>query len=234
MEEAEQELLPEETTPEETVPEAGQDPGEAENKPKKKRHLFNDFMEILETMVISVFVILMLFTYIIRPVTVDGRSMVPTLHDTDRLVMFRLCYTPQQGDIVVVSSYASHVLDGGEVVPGGDSLNECLIKRVIAVGGQKLEVDAAHGKVYVDGVLLDEPYIAEATVTDDGAFDYPIIIPDGYVFVMGDNRNHSTDSRSRNVGLVKNEDVLGRAFFRYHAAEDTITGAPKGNIGFIK
>ena len=95
-------------------------------------------------------------------------------------------------------------------------------------------MDADQGAVYVDDVRLDEPYINELTMTNDRAFEYPIVIPEGYVFVMGDNRNHSTDSRSAYVGLVDKNDVMGRAFFRYHAAKDKDTGEKLGSVGFVK
>lgn len=184
-----------------------------------------DVIEIVETMLVSVFVVLLLFTYLIRPVTVDGRSMNPTLLHEDKLVMYRLFYEPKQGDIIVVNNHEGHVLDADDnVVNSGYSLKENIIKRVIAVAGQTVNVDEAAGIVYVNGVALDEAYIAEPTHTNDGAFMYPITIPEGYVFVMGDNRNHSTDSRSASVGLVSEDDVLGRAFFRY---------APFNSIGFI-
>ncbi|MBQ8012495.1 MAG: signal peptidase I [Oscillospiraceae bacterium] len=191
----------------------------------KKQGLFHDIMDIIETMVVSVFVVLLLFTYIMRPVTVDGRSMNPTLVNQDKLVMFRLCYAPTRGDIVVVDNQEGHVLDeNGRVKASGYSLHENIIKRIIAVAGQTVEVDEKAGKVYVDGVELDEPYINEPTLSNDGAFIYPITVPEGYVFVMGDNRNHSTDSRNPCVGLVAEEDVLGKAFFRYY---------PFSEIGFI-
>ncbi|MBQ9111426.1 MAG: signal peptidase I [Oscillospiraceae bacterium] len=193
--------------------------------PAKKQGLFHDIMDIIETMVVSVFVVLLLFTYIMRPVTVDGRSMNPTLVNQDKLVMFRLCYAPTRGDIVVVDNQEGHVLDeNGRVKASGYSLHENIIKRIIAVAGQTVEVDEKAGKVYVDGVELDEPYINEPTLSNDGAFIYPITVPEGYVFVMGDNRNHSTDSRNPCVGLVAEEDVLGKAFFRYY---------PFSEIGFI-
>ncbi len=187
-------------------------PGES-----KVGSFLHEVLDILETMLISVFVVLLLFTYLIRPVTVDGRSMNPTLLDGDKLVMYRLMYEPQQGDIVVVANYEGHVFDGnGNVVESGFSLNENIIKRVIAVGGQTVTVDEVEGNVYVNGVALHEDYINERTLTNDGAFIYPIEIPEGYVFVMGDNRNHSTDSRSSAVGLIPVESVLGKAFFRYY------------------
>lgn len=190
-----------------------------------KRELLNDIMDIVETMLVSVFIVLLLFTYLIRPVTVDGRSMLPTLSNEDKLVMYRLCYTPAQGDIVVVDNHEGHVLDAnGNVTVSSFSLNENIIKRVIAVAGQTLTIDEKAGEVYVDGVLMHEDYINERTLTNDGAFIYPITIPEGYVFVMGDNRNHSTDSRNSCVGLVAEEDILGKAFFRYY---------PLTDIGFV-
>ena len=204
---------------------------------QKKTNLFNDIVEILETMLMSVFVVLLLFTYLIRPVTVDGRSMVPTLQNQDKLVMRRILYQPHQGDVVVVSNYAGHLLDSnGNVVESGSALNEILIKRVIAVAGQTIEVREDEGRVYVDGQPLDEPYVNEPTLTNDGAFDYPITIPEGYIFVMGDNRNHSTDSRSSYVGLIAKEDVLGNAFFRYCSVQTDENGKESvsfSTVGFI-
>ncbi len=199
-----------------------------QNETQEKDHsaaVLTDFLEIVETMLISVFVVLLLFTYLIRPVTVDGRSMNPTLLHGDKLVMYRLFYQPQQGDIVVVYNHEGHILDkNNNVVNSGFSLNENIIKRVIAVEGQTITVDETAGIVYVNGVALQEDYINESTLTNDGAFVYPITIPEGYIFVMGDNRNHSTDSRSSAVGLIAVEDVLGKAFFRY---------GPFGDIGFV-
>jgi len=204
---------------------------------QKKNSTFNDIIEILETMLMSVFVVLLLFTYLIRPVTVEGRSMVPTLQNQDKLVMRRILYQPHQGDIVVVNNYEGHILSpDGSVVSSGYALNEILIKRIIAVSGQSVEVRADEGLVYVDGVALDESYTNEPTLTNDGAFSYPITVPEGYVFVMGDNRNHSTDSRNPSVGLIAEEDILGNAFFRYCAVETDGAGQESvsfSTVGFI-
>ena len=201
---------------------------------EKRIDWFSEIADILEAMLISVFGVLLIFGYLLRPVTVDGRSMVPTLYNEDKLVMFRLFYQPHAGDVVVVNNHGGHIFSGDRVVDSGASLDECIIKRVIATSGQKIEIKAAEGQVYVDDVLLDEPYINELTYSDDRAFEYPITIPDGYVFVMGDNRNHSSDSRSLFVGLVDKNDVMGRAFFRYQAAKDPDTGAKLGSVGFVK
>ena len=208
-----------ETTTEETETE--------EKPPFSPKAMFNDVMEILETVLTSVFVILLIFSYLARPVTVEGSSMNPTLTDGDRLAMFRLCYTPKKGDIVVVNNDESGQVFGadGSIISTGYSLNECIIKRIIAVAGEEIDIDTTEGHVYIDGQLQDEPYINEITLTNDGAFTFPITIPEGYVFVMGDNRNHSTDSRSPAVGLVPVEKVLGTTYFRY---------SPGSTLGFVK
>ena len=223
-----------ELSPEEQDQEEPQNPEEKKKKPIDKKALLDDILDILETVIFYGFILLMVFSYLIRPVTVEGRSMVPTLHDGDRLVMYRLFYQPKYGDIVVVNNRDGHLLQNGEVVESGNSLDECLIKRVIATEGQELNIVASKGEVYIDGVLLDEPYINEKTLTDDGAFSHPITIPEGYVFAMGDNRNHSTDSRNVRVGLIPKDDILGTTFFRFGLGKDPDTGEALGTIGFIE
>ena len=128
------------------------------------------------------------------------------------------------GDILVIDKKENYLLDdsGNVYVPDDyQSFNECIIKRVIAVGGQT--VDIHDDQVYVDGQLIDEPYIAAGSTTyDTGAFDgqYPITIPEGYYFVMGDNRNHSADSRNPGVGLIKEDQIYGKALARYYPIKD--------------
>ncbi|MDE5768224.1 MAG: signal peptidase I [Oscillospiraceae bacterium] len=207
----------------------------APEQPKKS--LFGDILEIVETMLTTLLLFVMLFSYVTRPVTVDGNSMEPTLQDHDRLVMFRLLYSPKQGDIVVVYNSEGHVLDAtGEVVNSGYGLHENIIKRVIATEGQTIKLNTDEGLVYVDGQPLEEPYVNDIIQTDAGAFSYPITIPDGYIFVMGDNRNHSTDSRSSYVGLVAEEDVLGKAYFRFCNMQDDEDGKQHpvfNTVGFV-
>lgn len=184
---------------------------------EKKTSVLNEILEIFESVVISVFVVLLIFTFIARPVTVQGKSMYPTLENDDKLIMRMLFYTPQVGDIVVVENEASHTFkQGTDEVVEGTGLRKRLIKRVIAVGGQTIDIDFNTGTVTVDGKVLNEEYIADYTNYNANAFDYPVTVPEGYVFVMGDNRNDSTDSRDSHVGFVKEEDVLGEAIVRFY------------------
>ena len=143
-------------------------------------------------------VIYMLF---FRVVVVVGPSMYDSLVDGDRLILMSnaVYRNPKQGDIIVASKDSFR--DG-----------ECVVKRIIATEGQ--EVNIAGGVVYVDGVELNEPYIDEVTLVGQyNATEFPLIVGEGKVFVMGDNRNESLDSRSNELGLIDERQILGKAIF---------------------
>lgn len=148
---------------------------------------------------IIIFVVLLL-TFVIRTVTVFGPSMEPTLHERNGLLTTRLGGAPKNGQIVAI------------VQP--NAINEPLIKRVIATGGQTVDIDFDTGEVSVDGTVLEEPYINDYTYL---SYDmtFPQTVPEGCVFVMGDNRNHSLDSRSSIVGMIDNRYILGKILFRF-------------------
>ena len=194
---------------------------------KKKGTTFSDFMEIVESVIISVFAVLLIFTFVCRPVTVDGTSMVPTLQDKDKLIMRMMGYTPKCGDIVIVENDSSHRYENGTdgKIIDGSGMEKRLIKRVIAVGGQTVDIDFEAHTVTVDGEQLYESYIYEPTELDPGMFEYPVTVPEGYVFVMGDNRNNSSDSRDPVVGNIHRDEIIGKAWVRI---------CPLGKFGLIK
>ena len=164
--------------------------------PEKPASMLYDWADAL---VYALIAIVLLFTLLIRMTGVIGDSMKPTLHQNDKLIISNLFYTPKQGDVVVVTKKSFRT--------------EPIVKRVIATAGQTIDIHFDTGAVYVDGVLLEESYIAEATVRS-GDMTFPLYVPEGYLFVMGDNRNHSTDSRFSEVGLIDERMVLGKVLFR--------------------
>lgn len=154
----------------------------------------------MQCVVITVVVGISLFIFVGRRVGVVGDSMLPTLHWNDMIVITDLFYTPKNGDIVVFQ-VSSDTFNGTP-----------LVKRIIATAGQTIDIDFDTGEVFVDGVLLDEPYINEPT-NRRAHFTGPLTIPEGHVFVMGDNRNHSSDSREEHIGCVDTRYILGRVLF---------------------
>ncbi len=158
-----------------------------------------DLVSVLATACVSVALV---FMFVFRTVGVIGESMNPTLDTGDRIILTAAYADCKYGDIVVTCQPSR-----SPFVP------DILVKRVIATEGQTVDIDFEKGEVYVDGAELDEPYIAEPT-KDREDFIGPVTVPDGYVFVMGDNRNHSTDSRSNSVGLIREEYIMGKALFR--------------------
>ncbi len=157
------------------------------------------FYEWVDSVMGAIIIIFVLFTFLFRAVGVDGSSMVPTLRDGDWLAISGINFEPHRGDIVVVTQ--------------PNDIHEPLIKRIIAVGGETVDINFVTHEVKINGVTIDEPYIAEATKR---SFDveFPLAIPEGFVFVMGDNRNNSKDSRASGVGLIDKRYILGKTRFR--------------------
>jgi len=153
----------------------------------------------LQCIVTAIICGVLIFVFFGRTIGVDGRSMLQTLKHNDRVVISNIFYTPKNGDIVVFQSPA-------------DQFEHPLVKRVIATANQTIDINFDNGNVFVDGVLLNEPYINTPT-TSMHDFREPITIPRGFVFVMGDNRNSSTDSRDNVVGLVDTRYILGKVLF---------------------
>ncbi len=173
-----------------------------QNKEKKEKKPFiDDFLDLMKSFVLVIVIIVLIFTYVAKTAIVHGSSMTDTLADKDFLLLWSFMYTPKQGDIVAANC---------------KGLNEVIVKRIIAVGGQEVNIDFSTGTVYVDGEPLDEPYIKNLTLNDELAFNYPIVVDEGYYFCMGDNRQGSKDSRHPDVGLISRDDILGKAIMRVY------------------
>ena len=162
-----------------------------QTKPVRGQNL----LEWYEALISAALVLVLIFSFFFRIIQVDGRSMVPTLTHGDKLIVWAAGYTPQRGDVVIVDSYTSY--------------GRPLVKRVIAKGGDTVSIDYATGTVAVNGEVLQEDYIAEPTYLGYDV-QFPYTVPEGTVFVMGDNRNQSLDSRSTYVGCIDERDILGK------------------------
>ena len=170
----------------------------------------NFIFDWLEVLVHAIIAVVICFSFLFRIATIDGPSMENTLHDGERVVMSNLFYTPKAGDIVVVSRNKENS------IYTMNSSNTPIIKRIIALEGQTVDIDFEEGIVYVDGVALDEPYTKTPT-TRKWDVEFPVTVDEGCVFVLGDNRNDSMDSRDSRIGeygMIDTRYILGHAIFR--------------------
>lgn len=177
------------------APEEGQDPagGRAKRDGSASRDLYLNVRVLVGMMAVFV----LLFTFVARVIVVSGPSMESTLWERDLIFVWALGYEPRQGDIVVLTQ--EHYQE------------DSIIKRVIATGGQRVDIDYNTGTVYVDGQALQEDYINEPMrLPGWGEGVNHVEVPEGCIFVMGDNRNHSADSRHPDIGIVDTRCVIGR------------------------
>ena len=169
--------------------------------PNEEKSGAGEVFEWLESCIFAIVAILLIFTFLFRTATVSGSSMVPTLLDRERLLLQQIGYNdPQYGDIIVIDRTQQQ--------------EPPIIKRVIGKAGDEININFFTGDVFRNGELLSEPYINELTATSHDV-EFPVIVPDGCLFVMGDNRNHSADSRMTDIGMIDLRRVMGKATFRF-------------------
>ena len=184
---------------------------EREKQLNIKENCKNAVLLYLHDFVMWLIAILLIFLLLFRVIVVSGISMNNTLIHGDYLLLINNVFynNPQQGDIIVAAK---------------DSFKqgEPIIKRVIATEGQWVDIDFEKGIVYVNGTALDEPYTKTATTLYEGV-DFPLMVDEGCVFVMGDNRNESKDSRSLEIGQIDKREILGRAIFLFLPGRDPVT-----------
>ncbi|MCH5300242.1 MAG: signal peptidase I [Ruminococcus sp.] len=157
----------------------------------------------VQCILIAFIAVAILLTFAFRVINVDGDSMMNTLFNADKVVVSQLFYTPKEGDVVVISH--------------GAQFQKPIIKRVIATAGQTLDINFETGEVVVDGIVINEDYIIGET--RKGNAEIPNVIPEGKVFVMGDNRSVSLDSRFEEIGLINETDIIGKAEFVFFPFE---------------
>lgn len=188
-------------------------------KKSKSVSPLNFILDWAESFAFAIFVVILVFTFLLRTVIVVGKSMNPNFYDSDRIIITHINSNPEKGDVLVMNCYG---------------LNETIIKRCIGTGGDKIVINYNDGTVkvndetvsneYINGSMVDKPYYFDQQYrVADGVYEYHV--PEGKVFVMGDNRNYSSDSRCSMVGFIDVDDILGKVVFRIY---------PFDSIGKVK
>ena len=191
------EYTPEEIESKETVEEAVAEASEETAQKADDGDSF-DFFDILKMMITATCAVLLILSFVFRTSIVDGPSMNFTLEHKDMLITSNLFYSPKQGDIIIFEH---------------QNYSSALVKRIIATENQTVDIDEL-GQVYVDGVPIAEPYVNLYGAYDPNhtAVQFPYTVPSDHVFVLGDNRNMSEDSRW--FGAIDEQQILGRVVFR--------------------
>ncbi len=200
-------------------------PDEEEEQEPKDISILLEASNLFQNAICVVFALFVIFTQIFVFSGTSGESMSPTLSDGDQLICLDAFYKPSQGDVVIIDNKTSALLDENKKITEKTGLDCRIVKRIIALGGDTVDIDFENGIVNVNGKALEEKYISEPTTRDEGAFEYPLTVPDGYAFVLGDNRNISKDSRHEDVGLIPEDEIAGKVILRYY---------PLGSFGTVE
>lgn len=181
-----------------------------EKRKECKKSIADGILDWLESFVFAVFVVVLIFTFVLRTVVVVGDSMNPNFTDEDRLIITHINLKPEKGDVLVMNSHG---------------LNETIIKRCVGTEGDKIRIDYNTNTVTVNGKEISNDYINGAMIDKIGIYDqeyevdagiYEYEVPENKIFVLGDNRNHSSDSRYYKVGFIDESDVLGKVVLRIY------------------
>jgi signal peptidase I len=190
--------------------------GSGDDPEKTKMELYDWVQCIVSAIICGIFI----FVFVGRTIGVEGDSMRQTLHWHDRVIMTNLFYTPRNGDIIIFRSPTDKF--------GGTPL----VKRVIAVENEVIDINFETGDVFVNGSIISESYISELTHSRMD-FRGPEVVPEGHVFVMGDNRNSSSDSRCSDIGMVDTRYILGRVLFIAVPGGDEVSPRDWSRFGFV-
>lgn len=198
MEEWEKKDEPGQARDEEQAPEAGEDRPQREGaRARQESAPGRDLYMNVRLLVVMMTVFVFIFTFVARIIVVSGPSMKNTLFGGDVMIVWSLGYSPKQGDVVVLTQRSYQ--------------EDSIVKRVIATGGQTVDIDYRSGTVCVDGAALEEGYIRERMLVPSyGEGVNHVTVPEGCLFVMGDNRNESADSRYPAIGIVDERCVIGK------------------------
>lgn len=196
--------MPEEAKENKTEEIAGKDGEKKPDKKKEKTSAAGMLYDIAEMLAVTTIAVMLLFAFVARLNIVDGNSMLNTLHNGEYLAVSDLFYEPKAGDIVIV-----HKINA-------DPYDKPIVKRVIATGGQVVDIDFSTWTLTVDGEAVDEPYryVDPSSPVLTADYPFPITVPENEIFVMGDNRSHSADSRQIEIGTIDKRCVVGKAVAR--------------------